>query len=452
MFILLMLFLFKYIDDLIGKGFEWDVILKLLLYASATNVAMALPLAVLLSSIMTFGTLGENYELVAIKSAGISLQKAMMPLLGVVSLLSASAFLFSDYMLPVANLKMGSLLYDVRNQKSSFLIDEDIFNSSIPGYSIRVKKKDSDGQTLHNLIIYDHTTNNASLLIAQKGRMYRTDDDQTLVLKLNNGIRYEETAGESANYNQRQRFTRFHFKETEQKFDLSGFKLQRTDENLFKSNYAMLNLSQLKYYRDSFKTKVDSNLKSTFGDIKMYYNPRIPEKKIKGLKPVIIKSYKNILDLFPSGNRVVAIQNAKGEVNSIKEIIKSKKSFDDDNKGRLRGFMIEFHKKFTLSISCLLLFFIGAPLGAIIRRGGLGLPVVVSVLFFLLYHIVSTIGEKSVKEGTLSPLIGMWMAIILLTPLGIFLTYKATVDSVLFDVDFYKDFFKKLIFGKNKNS
>ena len=452
MFILLMLFLFKYIDDLIGKGFEWDVILKLLLYASATNVAMALPLAVLLSSIMTFGTLGENYELVAIKSAGISLQKAMMPLLGVVSLLSASAFLFSDYMLPVANLKMGSLLYDVRNQKSSFLIDEGIFNSSIPGYSIRVKKKDSDGQTLHNLIIYDHTTNNASLLIAQKGRMYRTDDDQTLVLKLNNGIRYEETAGESANYNQRQRFTRFHFKETEQKFDLSGFKLQRTDENLFKSNYAMLNLSQLKYYRDSFKTKVDSNLKSTFGDIKMYYNPRIPEKKIKGLKPVIIKSYKNILDLFPSGNRVVAIQNAKGEVNSVKEIIKSKKSFDDDNKGRLRGFMIEFHKKFTLSISCLLLFFIGAPLGAIIRRGGLGLPVVVSVLFFLLYHIVSTIGEKSVKEGTLSPLIGMWMAIILLTPLGIFLTYKATVDSVLFDVDFYKDFFKKLIFGKNKNS
>ena len=156
MFILLMLFLFKYIDDLIGKGFEWYVILELLFYASATNVAMALPLAILLSSIMTFGSLGENYELVAIKSAGISLQRAMMPLVVVISMISVAAFLFSDYMLPVANLKMGSLLYDVRNQKASFLIDEGVFNNSITGYSIRVKKKGADGQTLHDVIIYDH--------------------------------------------------------------------------------------------------------------------------------------------------------------------------------------------------------------------------------------------------------------------------------------------------------
>ena len=161
-----MLFLFKYIDDLIGKGFEWYVILELLMYASATNVAMALPLAILLSSIMTFGSLGENYELVAIKSAGISLQKAMMPLIIGVSMLSVAAFLFSDYMLPVANLKMGSLLYDVRNQKAAFLIKEGIFNNSIPGYSIRVKKKDSD-QTLHDVLIYERntTSGNVNVLI-----------------------------------------------------------------------------------------------------------------------------------------------------------------------------------------------------------------------------------------------------------------------------------------------
>jgi lipopolysaccharide export system permease protein len=451
MFILLMLFLFKYIDDLIGKGFEWYVILELLLYASATNVAMALPLAILLSSIMTFGSLGENYELVAIKSAGISLQKAMSPLVIGISLLSVGAFFFSDYMLPVANLKMGSLLYDVRNQKSAFLIDEGIFNGSIAGYAIRVKRKDSDGQTLHNLIIYDHSTSNGSVLKAQKGRMYRTDDDQTLVLKLNKGVRYEETAGDGGNYNPRQRFMRFYFKETEQKFDLSGFKMQRTDENLFKSNYAMLNLKQLELYRDSFKVKVDSNLKSTYGDIKMYYIPRNHAKTTKRIKTVTIKSYNNILEVIPSESRVMTIQNAKSELNVLREIMKNKKLFDDDNESRVRGFMIEFHKKFTLSASCLLLFFIGAPLGAIIRRGGLGLPVVVSVLFFLLYHIISTIGEKSVKEGSLSPMIGMWMAIIVLTPLGIFLTYKATVDSVLFDIDLYKDFFKKLIPWKKKD-
>jgi len=185
MFILLMLFLFKYIDDLIGKGFEWYVILELLVYASATNVAMALPLAILLSSIMTFGSLGENYELVAIKSAGISLQKAMMPLIIVVGLLSLGAFLFSDYWLPKANLKMGSLLYDVRNQKAAFLINEGIFNTSIPGYAIRVQKKDPD-QTLHDVLIYERNTSsgNINVLMAKEGQMFTTDDDQLLVLKL----------------------------------------------------------------------------------------------------------------------------------------------------------------------------------------------------------------------------------------------------------------------------
>ena len=189
MFILLMLFLFKYIDDLIGKGFVWYVILELLVYASATHVAMALPLAILLSSIMTFGSLGENYELVAIKSAGISLQKAMMPLIIVVCMLSLSAFLFSDYWLPKANLKMGSLLYDVRNQKAAFLINEGIFNTSIPGYAIRVQKKDPD-QTLHDVLIYERNTSsgNVNVLMAKEGQMFTTDDDQLLVLKLKNGL------------------------------------------------------------------------------------------------------------------------------------------------------------------------------------------------------------------------------------------------------------------------
>lgn len=453
MFILLMLFLFKYIDDLIGKGFEWYVILELLFYASATNVAMALPLAILLSSIMTFGSLGENYELVAIKSAGISLQRAMMPLVVVISMISIAAFLFSDYMLPVANLKMGSLLYDVRNQKASFLIDEGIFNNSITGYSIRVKRKGSDGQTLHDIIIYDHTTNasgNTNVLVAKEGRMFRTDDDQTLVLKLKDGKRYEESQGDAKTYNPREEFTRFKFKETEQKFDLSGFKLQRTDENLFKSNYAMLNLKQLAVYRDSFKVKIDSNRKTVYSNIKGYYNPpRVvnPNKSFVKKNPNL-KLYNNVLEMFPADNRIVAIQNARSQINSLKGVLNEKETFNKDTDSRVRGFLIEYYKKFTLSVSCLLLFFIGAPLGAIIRRGGLGLPVVMSVLFFLLYHIVSTVGEKSVKEGTMEPMLGMWLSIIVLTPLGIFLTYKATVDSVLFDPDFYKQWLKKLLPAK----
>ncbi|NQV75209.1 MAG: YjgP/YjgQ family permease [Bacteroidetes bacterium] len=450
MFILLMLFLFKYIDDLIGKGFEWYVILELLMYASATNVAMALPLAILLSSIMTFGSLGENYELVAIKSAGISLQKAMMPLIIGVSMLSVAAFLFSDYMLPIANLKMGSLLYDVRNQKAAFLIKEGIFNNSIPGYSIRVKKKDPD-QTLHDVLIYERntTSGNVNVLMAKEGQMFITDDDQLLVLKLKDGKRYEETPGSTGTYNPRQRLMRTEFKETEQKFDLSGFQLKRTDEELFKSNYAMLNLKQLNFYRDSFELKGDSNLRSTYRDLTLLartyrtdsLNPKGPVK--------VIKKYKDVLEIIPIDKRIRSVQTAKDQIRSIKDILSRKELFIDDNDLRMRGFLIELNRKFTLAISCLVLFFIGAPLGAIIRKGGLGLPVVMSVLFFLLYHIISTIGEKSVKEGTLTPFIGMWIAIFTLTPLGIFLTYKATVDSALFDLYFYKRWFKRL-FAKNQ--
>ena len=451
MFILLMLFLFKYIDDLIGKGFEWYVILELLLYASATNVAMALPLAILLSSIMAFGSLGENYELVAIKSAGISLQRAMMPLVVVVSMLSVGAFLFSDYMLPVANLKMGSLLYDVRNQKAAFLINEGVFNNSIPGYSIRVKKKDSD-QTLHDILIYERNTSsgNMNVLMAKEGQMFISDDNQLLVLKLKDGKRYEETPGTRGNYNPRQRFMRTEFKETEQKFDLSGFQLKRTDEDLFKSNYAMLNLRQLNFYKDSFELKVDSNLRSTYTDLSILtrsyrtdsLNPKTPVK--------ILKLYKDVLELIPEYRQMQSVQSAKDQIRTVKDVLGRKELYSADNKIRIRGFLIELNRKFTLAMSCLVLFFIGAPLGAIIRKGGLGLPVVMSVMFFLLYHIISTIGEKSVKEGSLSPSLGMWIAIITLAPLGAFLTYKATVDSVLFDLDYYKRWFKKL-FTKRTN-
>ncbi len=450
MFILLMLFLFKYIDDLIGKGFEWYVILELLIYASATNVAMALPLAILLSSIMTFGSLGENYELVAIKSAGISLQRAMMPLVIVVSMLSIGAFLFSDYMLPVANLKMGSLLYDVRNQKAAFLINEGVFNNSIPGYSIRVKKKDPD-QTLRDILIYERNTSsgNMNVLMAKEGQMFISDDNQLLVLKLKDGKRYEETPGTSGSYNPRQRFMRTEFKETEQKFDLSGFQLKRTDEELFKSNYAMLNLRQLNFYRDSFKLKGDSNLRSTYTDLSLLartyrtdpLSPKIPVK--------ILKNYRDVLELIPHDRQLASLHSAKDQLRTIKDVISRKELYAMDNNVRIRGFLIELNRKFTLAISCLVLFFIGAPLGAIIRKGGLGLPVVVSVLFFLLYHIISTIGEKSVKEGSLSPSVGMWIAIFTLAPLGAFLTYKATADSVLFDLDYYKRWVARL-FSKSK--
>jgi len=452
MFVLLMLFLFKYIDDLIGKGFDWYVILQLLMYASATNVAMALPLAVLLSSIMTFGSLGENYELVAIKSAGISLRKAMFPLLIVISMLSVAAFLFSDYMLPVANLKMGSLLWDVRNQKAAFLINEGVFNSSIPGYSIRVEKKDADGQTLHGIVIYDrmNTNGNVNVVMAKEGKMFKTADNSYLILKLKDGIRYEESSGDEA-YNPRQRFIRSKFKETEQKFDLSGFKMQRTDENLFKSNYAMMNMRQLSYSKDSVLNQADSTRKSAFQQLRFRYKIFNLNLKPQDLVPQKSLKSRDFIKMLSAPNREQLYRMAGDDVRSAREGISYIVSSEDGFDKQIRNFIVEYNRKITLAFSCLVLFFIGAPLGAIIRKGGLGLPVVMSVIFFLFYHIISTIGEKYAKEGDLSPILGMWMAIIILTPLGVFLTYKASVDSVLFDANLYKQWLLRL-FKRNKDA
>ncbi|EOR92848.1 membrane protein, putative [Arcticibacter svalbardensis MN12-7] len=453
MFVLLMLFLFKYIDDLIGKGFEWHVILRLLLYASATNVAMALPLAMLLSSIMTFGNLGESYELVAIKSIGVSLQKAMRPLFLLVTVLSISAFLFSDYMLPVANLKMGSLLYDVRNQKASFLIEEGIFNNSIEGYAIRVQQKGDDGRTLKNVLIYDQTgTNgNISTTLAKEGVMYKTNKDRTLVLELKDGVRYEETSGDKS-YNPRQRFTRYRFKATEQKFPLDDFEMKRTDEGLFKSNYAMLNLRQLKIYKDSTTRQADSAVKAIMPFIapafRLFSFVKQPGRPVRN-----VKVYQNsVSELFNKEQKSSAISYALNESRSVTETLTGRTEEYLLLQKTIRRYSIEYNRKFTLSVSCLVLFSIGAPLGAIIRKGGLGLPVVMSIIFFLIYHIISTIGEKSAKEGDISPVLGMWIAIFVLTPLGIFLTYKAASDSALFDADSYKQAIKKFFnrFKKNK--
>lgn len=448
-----MLFLFKYIDDLIGKGFEWYVILQLLGYAAATNVAMALPLAVLLSSIMTFGNLGENYELVAIKSAGISLQRAMAPLFIMVTGLSIAAFIFSDYMLPVANLKMGSLLYDVRNQKAAFLIEEGVFNNSIPGYSIRVEQKDKDGKTLKDVVIYDHTkgSGNTNVLMADTGEMYKTDDEKYLVLVLKHGVRYEESAGQRT-YNPRERLVRYKFDETMQKFDLSSFNFKREDENLFKNNYQMLNLKELDSAKLASIKYFDSLANDLFRQIKPSYKifyQTANFRKAKGEAKLNLKK-DGVLAGITAEQQEMVVENATQTVRSVKETIETRSTETQDLFKVITRYIIEYNRKFTLSVSCLVLFFIGAPLGAIIRKGGLGLPVVVSVIFFLIYHIISTIGEKMARDGTISPLLGMWIAIFVLTPLGLFLTYKATADSALFDVEYYKNIIKRFFKKKEK--
>nr|WP_262916115.1 LptF/LptG family permease [Pedobacter montanisoli] len=455
MFILLMFFLFKYIDDLIGKGFEWYTIAELMLYASASNVSMALPLSVLLSSIMTFGSLGENYELVAIKSAGISLRKAMQPLFVFIVCLSVASFFFSDYMLPKANLKYGSLLWDVRNKKLSFLIKPGIFNNSITDYAMRVERKGEGAvDSLYGITIYEHKGTNGvpKITLAEKGQMSKTSDGNYLILKLINGVRYEEAPSNSGYYNPRQTFNRMRFKETEVKFDFSSFKgLTRTQEESFKNNAPMLNRKELLHRQDSLRKDVDSISKAVSVNAGAYLKQN---NYLKGYTKVskAVKTIKgNIINIVPERDRYNVLQLAFDQADAMRQSLKNATvEFDLKQKEIIRA-QIEYQRKFTLAVSCLLLFFIGAPLGAIIRKGGLGLPVVISVIFFLIYHIISTVAEKSAKEGSLTTIAGMWLAIIVLTPVGIFLTYKASVDSALFDVDYYKQAITRFFIRKKKD-
>jgi lipopolysaccharide export system permease protein len=451
MFVLLMLFLWKYIDDLIGKGFEWYVIAELMLYASATNVQMALPLSVLLSSIMTYGSLGENYELVAIKSAGISLSRAMYPMFMAVLVLAIGAFFFSDYMLPKANLKYYSLLWDAREQKSANFLPEGVFSSSFPGYTIRVDKKDADGQTLHGVTIYAKSADYETpgyVLKAKKGNMYRSNDNRFLIIKLEDGIRYEEkSGGNNFNPNPRQILTRTRFKSTQYKLDLTGLAFKRTDESGFSRAFQMMNRRLLLDTMKRIDHLIDSGRRVNYplftAYIKYFSMPRRAD--------VVDKTYteykQGVMNFGNDNQKLSYITNAISEARSIQDSAKQRAERYKEASYSVNSAAVEYQKKFVLSAACLVLFLIGAPLGAIIRKGGLGLPVVVSVVFFLIYHIISTIGEKAVKAGDASAFFGMWVAIIILAPIGIFLSYKAANDSVIFDADIYKRVFNT-VFGR----
>lgn len=449
MFVLLMLFLFKYVDDLIGKGFEWYVILELLGYQSIVQISMAMPLSMLLSAIMTFGNLGESYELVAIKAAGISVRKAMMPLFILVAMFSGGAFLFSDYILPITNLKMGSLLYDVRTKQADFLIKPGIFNNTIPGYSIRAKDKSKDGKILYDLMIYDHKTSNTAniVMLAKEGIVYNSMDNNYMIIQLKDGVRYEESRSRNATtYDPRQQHTRFYFDETEMKFNMESFQMKRTDEELFKSHHAMLNLRQLKHYTDSNTVGLDSVRQTVFPEIQQFYHYyssyyRPVDSTVQVSVAPLQTSVEERLD---ADIRNEVLYQAQSQVSYITNVLDMKAIEEKAYTDRNVRYGIEWQRKFTLAASCLLLFAIGAPLGAIIRKGGLGLPVVMAVIFFLIYYVISTISEKSAREGDLSVPAGMWLSIIILTPLAIFLTYKAARDSALFDFEQYRLWFDKL--------
>lgn len=443
LFILVMQFLFKYLEDLAGKGLEWHIIAQLVMYASFTLVPLALPLAILLSSIMTLGNFAEHYELAAIKSAGISLRKVLTPLIGVAIIISFAAFLFSNNILPYANLKMSSLLYDVTNQRPALNIREGAFYNGIDGYVIRIGKKDADGQTIHDVMIYDHTENagNTKLITATSGKMVRTEDNQELLVTLYNGNSYEEVVS-GRNVKRSQPLYRTQFEKYIFRFDLSAFRMARTDEGLFRKNYQMQNIKQLERTTDTLKTEIRTRLDESSKRIEPFFSF---SKKVPLNTAFPIPDTAKIENLIPPDKRASVNTSALYSARNVKSIVTDMANEIDVKNRQLRRYNIEWHRKFTLSFACLILFFIGAPLGAIIRKGGIGLPVVISIFLFLVYHVISITGEKFAREGVMHPWEGMWLSSVILLPVGIFLSYKSVTDSSLFDTGFYINQFNKFL-------
>tara|TARA_R110002096_G_scaffold169779_7_gene341570 strand:+ start:12525 stop:13901 length:1377 start_codon:yes stop_codon:yes gene_type:complete len=451
LFVLLMQFLWKNIDDLVGKGLEWMVILKLLFYVSASLVPMALPLAVLLSSLMTFGNLGEHFELVAFKSAGISLRRLLRPVAVLVFLLSIMAFLFSNYWLPYANLKSKSLLYDVREQKPTMDIQAGYFSNDLDGFTIKIKDKKviDDLEHLYEVLIYDHTEDNGNrtVISAEEGVMVVTDDKRFIEFTLYNGERYTEEIEENSKKNFPHSRTKF--KENLIRFDLSQFKLNRTDEDLFKNNYKMLTVKQLTKSIDTLqldKTNSFNRFKKDFRKSFVFYQNVAEEGNRIKIAPISYSGFIDSLDK-PQKQQIYTTttnmcRNAKVRLKMMDEELTNRNRY-------IYRHQIEWHKKITFSVACIILFLIGAPLGAIIRKGGMGMPIVISILLFITFHMLSTAGEKMVKEGAWTADKGMWMATLVLLPFGLFLTYKATTDSSIFRMENYKLLFIRL-FKKDK--
>ena len=448
LFILVMQFFWLYMDELIGKGLGLWMILQLLFFMSTTMVPLALPLAILLASIMTFGNLGENFELVAIKSAGISLLRFMRPLFFFIVFTGALAFVFNNNVIPVANLKALSLLYDLRNSKPTLNIRPGSFNKEIEGYSIRVGSKDEDGHTIRDIIIYDQSSGvgNDKVIMASKGEMLPSADKQYLIFRLKDGWRYEEGYNQGIhNYNQ----TRMYFKSWDKVFDLSSFKLTRTNEDLFKSAYQMMNVSQLGENIDSCRKsnkRISANIKSYYSSSNTWYGPE-RDSLLKHIvaTPVALKTYDStFFEAIPDSMKRRILQTSLANIRNLKALIDvSAADARIQNENYLK-MDVEWHRKFTLSFACILLFLIGAPLGAIIRKGGLGMPLVIAVSFFVIFHITSVTGEKLAKTGSIPTWIGMWIATGMLLPIAFWLIFKARNDAQIFNKDFYLSLWRRI--------
>jgi lipopolysaccharide export system permease protein len=444
-FLFLMQFLWKYIDELVGKGLDFSLIMRLAGLFSLTIVPLALPLAILLSSTMVMGNLGEDNELVAYKASGVSVLRVMASLIIFCGFLSVGAFYFSNYVLPNTHLKFYSLLWDIRKQKPALDIREGVFYKGLEGFTLRVQKKDPDNKTLYGIMVYDHTSGrgNDNMLMAEKGEIALSQDGQFLILTLFEGRQYQEMrrTGPSREQDREHERTEMTFKAYKKVFDLSQFKMTRTDQELFKDHYHMLNAKQLMSQADTIKMEIESR-KQSAGEMNANY---LGSKRLGMLSDgrgegIDVNAYLQSFD----PEHVFAERVSKNYTESALSSARAMESFADVTLQEIRTkeqllarHYLEWNKKFSLSAACIFFLFIGGPLCAIIRKGGFGMPILISVVFFLVFHVLNIIGEKMTKEMVLPAYIGVWLPSLVLGPIGAFVTWKAVNDSRIFKSEWY---------------
>ena len=451
--ILILQFLWMYVDELAGKGLDYKILTELLYHFALTFVPTALPLAILLASLMTFGNMGEFSELSALKASGIPLQRIMMPLIIMISFIALISFFFSNNVLPYSTQKARTLLYDIRRKKPDINIQAGTFYNGVPDFSIKITTKDPVNNRLNDLLIYDHRDKrgNTSVILADSGYMKATPDGSGLIMILYNGYSYNEIEERNVSQSAKKFPSRKDFfKEQSIVISLAGFDLERSTDDLFKSSAAMLNISKLNFTIDSLNKKYSERVieqLNEFINSKIYSRRIIPSGRSSGADTALNRIKFDPDILFDSLNfaekRQVlgrAIENLKDDNNYL---VQTNESLHYEIKN-IRRYEVEWNKKLTMSFACLVFFFIGAPLGAIIRKGGLGTPAVISIFFFVIYYVISLSAQKLVEEDVIGALTGMWAASYILLPIGVFLTYKATTDSVIMNIDTYLVFFKKI--------
>lgn len=448
MFVLMMNFIWRYIDELVGKGLDAGIIIELMCYAMANMIPMALPLSMLLAAIMTMGNLGENYELLAMKSAGMSLPRIMRPLIVVVGLVSIGSFFIVNNLVPSANKKFYSIIYDIRQQKQTIEFQDGLFFNGIDDMSIRVGHQDPQTGLLTDVLIYDNrkANGNMSTTVADSGYIRMSDDKKFLMVTLYNGENYEQTRDNQWYNKSALRHQMFELQKGN--IPLEGFDMERTESDRY-SNSTTKNIKELQQDIDSLEKTVNKATTRSYEPLlkeqiftrdntvlALPDSLRIDKSRFRAL---------SVLDSLPgldlrTKNKIW--NQARTRAKGSRGMFRFDESSAKEALNQLYRSKVEWHRKISLPVSIMIFFLIGAPLGAIIRKGGLGMPIVISVIFFVIYYIISISGEKMAKEGNWAAIYGMWISSFILAPIAAYLTYKATNDSSLLDMDWYIGKFK----------